>query len=458
MLVVFGLLFSASCSKDPVEDPQQFDYFIDAEFLQTIPSAQAQFVLSVLTGMTDLFPGDGAHYVQLLSEIGPLAVYDADIYKITYRTTFNENEVTASGLVCVPRRKTSDERFPILNFQNGTIVLHANAPSVNFRNDQSMQFIATLSTAGFVIVIPDQLGFGASANMHHPYFHKESTVKATLDMIAATREMTTAIRNERTGETFDFDLSGDISVMGYSQGGSNTVFLGEALHNNAQGLDLRYAAAGGGAYSILRMFEKVLALETYERPDYLGYVLQSVFRTYDPGIQYAGRINTLYDGKHSNNQIIAQLTTNMKELFREDFIHGYETDPKFAALRQLMAINSPEAWATEAAVMIRAARGDEQVPYTESVALYEDFTGLGVGHLIDYGIYPYDEMGHVEAAFPFFIEAFHAILKSGQPGARKSRMLSGHVASTSHNGMINTSLSDAVLAAQHGAAGTTPAL
>ncbi|MDX1285347.1 MAG: hypothetical protein R3182_10050, partial [Draconibacterium sp.] len=100
------------------------------------------------------------------------------IYKITYNTTFNGESKLASGLVCVP---SGTGTYPILSYQNGTNTLHNNAPSVNPDNELYL-LLEFMASTGFIVSIPDYLGFGVADDMFHPYLHKESTVQSVTDM------------------------------------------------------------------------------------------------------------------------------------------------------------------------------------------------------------------------------------------------------------------------------------
>src|SRR5688572_2018463 len=52
--------------------------------------------------------------------------YDVEIYKVTYRTLYKDEEITASGLVILPETTSS---VGMVSFQHGTITAQSEAPT-----------------------------------------------------------------------------------------------------------------------------------------------------------------------------------------------------------------------------------------------------------------------------------------------------------------------------------------
>ena len=110
---------------------------------------------------------------------------DVTVYKIVYKTTVNNQDINASGLVCVP---ATPGDYPVLSFQNGTNTVNAYAPS-QFPSDYSYQMIELIASLGYIVVISDYPGFGASASIPHPYLVKEPTVRSLVDNLYAVKEL-----------------------------------------------------------------------------------------------------------------------------------------------------------------------------------------------------------------------------------------------------------------------------
>ncbi|HKI88596.1 MAG TPA: alpha/beta fold hydrolase [Draconibacterium sp.] len=296
------------------------------------------------------------------------------IYKITYNTSFNGEIKEASGLVCVP---TGDGPFPIMSYQNGTNTLHSNAPSVNpdYTLYTLLEFVAS---TGFVVVIPDYLGFGASDDMFHPYLDKTSTVSTVLDMLRAAKELTT--------HYLDTPINDDLYIAGYSQGGWATMQLEKEIEEKYMDeFNLKASACGAGPYDLKYINQYVTGMQTYPMPYFLGYMFNSYINLglttpasdifQEP---FATKIPTLFDGTKSGEQINAELTTSMPDLFTADYIANSETDSKFAPVMTMLEENSISPWATEIPTLIIHGMSDTFVPKEVSTNMYQGFLAKGV--------------------------------------------------------------------------------
>ena len=129
-----------------------------------------------------------------------------DIYKVTYHTKYKGEHIIVSGLVVLPQTTVS---VGMLSFQHGTIAAHDEAPSVQPLNSTELIYYAALSTMGFITTIPDYIGFGASADVMHPYYVEEYTAGAVIDLLKAAKELA-----REKNVTFNEKLF----LAGYSQG------------------------------------------------------------------------------------------------------------------------------------------------------------------------------------------------------------------------------------------------
>ena len=116
-----------------------------------------------------------------------LLAYDVDIYRVTYKTTYQEEEINASGLILLP--KTTGNALPMISFQRGTIVELADAPSLQAKESQQVISYSALASMGFITVVPDMIGFGESNEIFHPYYVEEPTSTAVIDMLYAARAL-----------------------------------------------------------------------------------------------------------------------------------------------------------------------------------------------------------------------------------------------------------------------------
>lgn len=302
------------------------------------------------------------------------------IYKIAYKTTFQGESKLASGLVCVP---TGEGSFPVISYQNGTNTLHSNAPSVN-PDYPYYRLLEAITSTGFVISMPDYLGFGSSNNMFHPYLHKESTVQTVLDMLRAVKEL---------GTVRDFSLNNELYLTGYSQGGWATMQVQKAIEEEFSGeFNLKASAPGAGPYDLKNINEYILSQETYDMPYYFGYLYNSLVKLDEEAVPpveevfntpYSSLISTLFDGSKSGEEINAELTTDVADLFTENYRLNFKTDTTFSSLLEALEANSVEAWNTSVPTRIIHGKADTWVPAAVSKNIYDDFVSKGAGNRVE---------------------------------------------------------------------------
>jgi len=336
--------------------------------------------------VNEYFPQDITSIFELLAgnypELDPIVAkvqHGVTVYKISYNTTFNGENKIASGLVCVP---TTLGEFPVLSYQNGTNTQHNKAPSVNPTNELFLMLEFVTST-GFIVTIPDYLGFGTSDNMFHPYLDRVSTVQTVIDMQYAAREL---VENYT-----EIDMSKDLYIAGYSQGGWATLQVQKEIETNTStAFNLKASSCGAGPYDLNYINNYVLGLDEYPMPYFLGYIFNSYYNLelittaiedvfMDP---YDSRILSLYDGTKSGDEINNELTTKIPMLFTEDYITNYSTDSKYSSIKLALEDNSIDAWATTTPTMLLHGTEDTFVPPMVTNKIYQNFLLEGVGNTV----------------------------------------------------------------------------
>lgn len=338
-------------------------------------------------------------------EIQPIAdevKHAIDIYTITYKTKFDGQELIASGLVSVP---VSAGTYPVISFQNGTNTLNSNAPSVN-PNYSLYQMLESIASTGFIISVPDYLGFGASNSMFHPYLDKESTIQAVTDMLRAVDEF--------VSNHLEIEMSDDLYITGYSQGGWATMTLQKAIETElSDEFNLKASACGAGPYDLNLVNDYVLEETDYPMPYYIGYIFNSYINLGDINntpaeifkSPYSERILTLYDGTKSGDEINAQLTTKTTDLYTAEFLSGYKTDAKFTSVVTSLQKNSVTAWKTNIPTMLLHGTVDNYVPPTTSQKLFDDFMAQGVSTSVVKHV-PIPGAGHSTGIIPASVASF----------------------------------------------------
>lgn len=398
-LIIIIVSILSSCNPDNGDDQPIDQYLVSYEKYKTyLPT----FIKSILSGLEDDYPQ--------LKDISDHMVHSVDVYKISYMTKFNGKDIMASGIVSIP---ISEGAFPYISFQNGTNTLNNNAPSVNPGNElyTLLQFMAS---AGFVVSVPDYLGFGASKAMFHPYLDKESTVQTVTDMLRAVNELMT--------NHLDKEASKDLYITGYSQGGWATAQLQKTIEQESTGeFNLKASACGAGPYDLKLVNNYILSQTEYPMPYFIGYIFNSYINlgdiTNSPSdvfkLPYGERILQLYDGTKSGEEINAQLTTTTNLLFTEEYKTTANTNAKFSTVIATLEKNSVSAWKTNVPTLLLHGSADNYVPPATSTNLYNGFVAQGVDKS-KVTLVPIPGAGHTTGIIPSCLAAFSWFIELDQ--------------------------------------------
>lgn len=362
LIAVFAGLFLNSCNENDTPEPTSYENYISTELKSELTSQQA------ITNFIKVAPEAVA--------LSALVRFDVEVRKITYKTIFKEKNIQASGLVCFP--KTAGN-YPIISFQNGTNTLNSEAPSENSGNDM-FAIMESLTAMGFIVVIPDYIGFGVSASLPHPYLDAKSSTQSILDMIRATKEYS-------TDDKVLAKATKDLFIFGYSQGGWATMQLQKTIEKDySTEFNLVASSCGAGPYSIEYMNKYIVDKPIYPMPYFLAYLLNSYVtigsftNPLSDFIQapYAAKIPGLFDGKHSGGAINAELTTQMATFLTPEYRAGYATDAKYAGVRSAFLSNSITAWKAKTPMKLFHGANDDLIPPGISSKMLADFKAAGL--------------------------------------------------------------------------------
>jgi pimeloyl-ACP methyl ester carboxylesterase len=353
-----GLFVISSCSDDD-PDPIQRDVLVDATPVLTRTANELKTYI-------------GASPIDLDASA---IKYDVELFKVTYKTTYKGEVINASGLVILP--KTSDE-VGMVSFQHGTIAAKSEAPTALPISNGSLILYAALSSAGFITVVPDFIGFGASADKFHPYYVEEATADAVIDNLKAAREW--ALEKK-------INFNDRLFLAGYSQGGYATMAAHKRIEEDGlDNFDLIASFPASGGYDVKEMQEYFFSQFLYDEPYYMAYVALSYQSYYDWDDQslsdffnepYATNIPSLFNGTNGAGTINAQLTDNITELIQEDLISNIDTDPQYAYLVNAFEENSLTDWTPTIPMYMYHGDADTTVPYENSVSTYNQLLDNG---------------------------------------------------------------------------------
>ncbi len=396
-ILISGLLLTPSCSKDN-DDPVNYDTYYDHELLISYSSS----------GIKTLFQGLSVIYPELSVLVDDIQ-YNVDVYKVTYNTSFEGKIIKASGLLCIP--DTEDGSFPIVSFQNGTNTAHANAPTVDYEG-ALFKYLESTASLGYIMLIPDYIGFGAAEDYKHPYLHKESTVTTVLDLIEATREMYDA-------RMIPGEWNEKVMLMGYSQGGWATLSTHKYITGLSNpGFSLVASSCGAGPYDLSIVQNFMFEGTTYEQPVYMAYTgvsYHSLGLVTNPlsdyfNEPYATELPDYFNGSMTNGQINDNLNDTVSVLVTESFLTGINDNPKYEDFRNAMTSNSVYGWNTSQPIKLYHGTADIYVPPTTTEQVYQEFLEAGASEKVEY--IKLEGKDHVGGAIPMVVGTlvwFHEI-------------------------------------------------
>ena len=357
------LLFTISCNTDPEPSPQ--------------PNLEAR-----LTGSTLKITRPAGDLKGQLTQSGldlpvEAIAYDASMYSVEYTTTYKGQQITASGTVFLPTGTAAIGSFPLLSFQHGTIASNREAPSQLAIGDVQNLLYSGMAGAGFIVVVPDYIGFGSSNDIVHPYFVEEPTAQAIVDMIRAGGEL--ALQNE-------MELSQHLYLAGYSQGGYATMAAHKYLEEQGmEWYELQKSYPSSGGYDVVGMRDYFFSLETYHQPFFLAFVAEAYRTYYDWTMDqladvfnepYASQVPEFFDGSLSGGQINDLLNDTLSVLVNEVYL----TDPgnaQFDFIENAFADNALLDWTPTISIALFHGDADITVPYQNSVVSYNHFLATG---------------------------------------------------------------------------------
>ena len=304
--------------------------------------------------------------------------YDVEVYSVTYKTTYQNKIIIASGLVILP--KTTDS-VAMVSFQHGTIASHEEAPSVLALYNPEALLYTSLASPGFIAVIPDFIGFGSSSSFLHPYYVEDASVSSTIDLLKAAREL--ALHKK-------IAFNGKLFLAGYSQGGYVTMATHKAIEKEGlEYFNLIASFPSSGGYDIKGMQNYFFAQEIYEEPFFIAYCAMA-YRTYYHWPQpltdffksnYAAKIPSLFDGTRNGDQIDYYLNDTIPKLLNPDLLSTIDSNPKYEYIVDAFNQNSLLDWAPIVKMYMYHGDADTTVPYQNSVDTYN--------RLIDNGASPF---------------------------------------------------------------------
>ncbi|MGL4987075.1 MAG: lipase family protein, partial [Treponemataceae bacterium] len=179
-------------------------------------------------------------------------------------------DITLSGVIYTNNTDWEKNQFKGIVLANHyTITANNEAPS------QTFQYDAWFALKGYVVVMPDYIGFGKTKDKPQTYLHSESTARASLDLFKATQKYLEANGKKTSGSNYN---------LGYSQGGA--VSIAVLSKASKESISFTKTYAGAGPYSPEKTFHEIMGKNTIALPAAVPLIVIGMDASYDLNLDY----------------------------------------------------------------------------------------------------------------------------------------------------------------------------
>lgn len=320
-----------------------------------------------------------------------------DKIPVTYKSTLpNGDSVILSGKIFLPKTKKAKH---IIIANHFTICSSAEAPS----NNNCIEGI--YATKGYIVLMPDYIGYGISDSIIHPYLHLSSSISSALDMLKAALPYLKA-------QSYSYDQS--LILIGYSQGAAVTLALQQTLEKDYPfEYPVHRVFAGAGPYDLAGTFDFYLDNPTTDIPCSIPMLMT--------GLNYGENLNLkmedffqptlmeqypVYIKSKSKtlNEVTAALGHDIMTLLKPItfFTDSFPTSVLYEAVKK----NSIIQWSPVSELYLFHSTEDNMVPFLNSEHLKQSFEKQELQN-IKYDFAPYGN--HMEAAVTFFEKVYRML-------------------------------------------------
>ncbi len=300
--------------------------------------------------------------------IGAASRCDVSINKIVYNTIGPKGESTkASAGLMIPSGEGCDGPYPVLVYHHGTTVYQAFTMSDPANGEAGLQ-MAMFAAQGYVVVMPDYLGYGESTT-YHPYLNAENTAAVSIDALRAARTTLAKMAVATDGKLF---------LAGYSQGGHAAMATQRTMERDYPSeFAITAAVDMSGPYALSDTFlagldNPGIGASVFTAMTFVGYQKSygDVYASPEDFFQlpYATGIESLIPGTLSFEELyttgkLPVATTGEGGLLTAATVTGYKASADFPARRDV-AKNDLLNWKPVAPLQLCGGDRDPTVPFT----------------------------------------------------------------------------------------------
>ncbi|MBQ0136621.1 MAG: prolyl oligopeptidase family serine peptidase [Bacteroidales bacterium] len=252
-----------------------------------------------------------------------------------------------------------------------TVAANYEVPSMTFPLE------AVLASKGYVVVMPDYIGYGASENQVHPYLQQDLTARNVADMALAVRpflaDRKIVVNNE------------EIILLGYSQGGSTAMFMQRLLETDEEykGLfKIKKTYCGGGPYYVDRTYEYCMKCENTGIPYAVPLLIVGMSEGMDEPLDIESFFREplkshykdwLNSKKYNGTQITSMIGTySLCNILTPEGMDV--TNPETHRLYERLQANAlPEDYVPQTPMYIFHSKDDQTVPFVNAEEVHNNF-------------------------------------------------------------------------------------
>jgi len=313
-------------------------------------------------------------------------------YRVTYHTTNTDGkDIVASGAIFVPDAKTP---LPLLNYNHGTYFPSHEREAPSYMSYSYEVIIGKLfSGAGYLVVMPDYIGYGSTKKELHPYGAYHEIAGSVIDMLLAAKEFCN--KNNIT-------LSGKYFFSGWSEGAAVAVATVKTLEEKYKNEFTPTATVvNAGPYYSSQFVHHILDSEhSLQYMNTYVWILQSYNRLYhiNKPLNYYFNEPAATDLQEGPETYISR---DPKKLFTETFRNNYK-EGKDTALQNALLRNDLWDWKPESKIVFCHGDRDEYVPLFNSEKAYTEMKAKGA----DVSLQVFKGQNHSSGIFNYVREAF----------------------------------------------------
>jgi len=283
---------------------------------------------------------------------------DVQALRLTFETRLlpDGSSDKQSGLLLLPAARNGvRQSLTWVIWTRGTDLERTNAPSA-YANSESL-FAALLASLGFGVWMPDYAGFGVSAGIQ-TYCVPDSQALSAADGLAAARQVVQGLDRY-------YQETGNLFVMGYSQGGQAALASARRIQENPRafpGLSLPRVYALSGPLDLM-IGAGPLADDqaVIDRPEYTVYLVLGWARAFPDQVlpaeilkpEILSKAYQLFDGFHKTGAIHDTLLglvgkprggVTYQDLFLPSYLGALKQSPELLPYYRLQKAARLDRW------------------------------------------------------------------------------------------------------------------